>query len=391
MTTTAPPDLIRVQVADTTLRDGEQSPGAAMTAPEKLRIARVIAGLNVDVLEAGFPVASPGEAEAVRLIASEVEGPVISAMSRCRPADVELTTRAVEPAGPRRRVHLVIAASPIHRTYKLHMEPSQILRAAVGSVRLVVNSGAQAQFAAEDSTRTEPEFLDDLVAAVVEAGATVVCLPDTLGWATPEEYAAMFRRAARLVPANVVLAAHCHNDLGLAVANSLAACQAGARHVECTVNGIGERAGNTALEEFVMSLVTRADYYRLSVGVRTEGLYAACRLLTEVTGLPLARNKPVVGDNVFTTAAGIHQDGLLKNPATYEIFPPEWVGAPRGPLALSKHSGRAAVRSRAELLGLSLTGDQFERLFRAFTQLADTRKVVSDGELGAVAREILED
>ncbi len=374
-----------IAINDTTLRDGEQSPGAAMTVEKKVKMAGRIAALGVNTLEAGFPAASAGDFQAVQAIAREVDGPVISAMAHCHPRDIEQTAKALEPT-PRRRIHLVLATSPIHREHKLKLSRKQIVTLAVESICEARACFPQVQLSCEDASGTEPEFLDEIIDAAIEAGATVLCLPDTLGRAGPDSYAEMFRSAAHRLPANgsIGLAAHCHNDLGLAVANSLAACIAGATQVECTVMGIGERAGNTALEEFVMALA-KLERYDLASRIRNEKLYETGRALSAITGLSVSRNKPILGDNVFTTAAGIHQDGLIKDRATYEFINPEEVGAPRREFIITKHSGRRGLHDRLAKLGLTLTEEQFAEFHRDFLTLADTRREVSDGELRVLA------
>jgi 2-isopropylmalate synthase len=385
-----PTPALRLIIADTTLRDGEQSPGAAMSPEEKSRVAEILARLNVDIIEAGFPAASPGEYEAVRRIATEVPGVTVSALARCRPDDIDKALQALEPRAPEQsRVHLFLGTSPIHRALKPQLKNNQVLDLAVEAITLARQGGGHVQFSLEDATRTEPDFLDAVIDAVVEAGAQTICLPDTVGSAVPATYARMFLRVARRVPAAIVLAAHCHNDLGLALANSLAACEAGAQQVECTLNGIGERAGNTALEEFIVALKVRFDHYGLATDVMSSQLYAASQFLADITGLHLARNKPIVGRNVFTTAAGIHQDGLLKDKKTYMLFPPELIGATSPPLVMSKHSGRAAVRDWLDKQGISLDEQLFDMFFETFIALADFQKEVSDDELHRVLKDIV--
>ncbi len=338
-----------IRIFDTTLRDGEQSPGATLTRAEKLEIARHLEAMGVDVIEAGFPISSDGDFESVRAIAAEVTRSVVCGLARCTPRDIERAGAAVKDAA-KPRIHLFLATSKIHREHKLRKGKGDIVKLAVESVRMAKAMCGDVEFSPEDASRTELEFLEEVTAAAVEAGATTVNLPDTVGYATPAAYGAIFSHLLAKLPIlrerGVVLSSHCHNDLGLAVANSLAAVENGARQVECTINGIGERAGNAALEEVVMALRTRADHYRLRTNVDTTKIYPASRLVSTLTGLTVQRNKAIVGENAFAHESGIHQDGMLKHRETYEIMDPATVGLAKTNLVLGKHSGRAAFRDR---------------------------------------------
>jgi 2-isopropylmalate synthase len=375
----------RVQIFDTTLRDGEQSPGFGLTAEQKLEVARQITRLGVDVIEAGFPVASPGDFAAVKAIAESVRGPVIAAMARANRVDIEQAAEALRPA-ERRRVHLVLATSPIHLEYKLRKTPEQVLDLTRESVRLARSLGLEVEFCAEDATRSDWPFLVKVYTVAVRAGATVLNVPDTVGYTTPDEYYELFRYLLERVdaPEGVIFSTHCHNDLGLAVANTLAAVRAGAGQVEGTINGIGERAGNAALEEVVMALATRKDRFDVETGIQTRELYRTSRLLQSMTGVSVQPNKAIVGANAFAHEAGIHQDGMLKHRATYEIIRPEEVGVPASALVLGKHSGRHAFRTRLEQLGYRLTEAEIDSAFRRFKELADRKKQVSDADLEAI-------
>jgi 2-isopropylmalate synthase len=382
----------RVRIFDTTLRDGEQSPGASMNMAEKLEIARALAGLGVDVIEAGFPIASTGDFDAVRAIAAEVAGSSVCGLARCNDRDIDRAWEAIQFA-QQPRIHVFLATSAIHREHKLRMTQAQIIEKAVASVRRAKSYCSDIEFSPEDAARTEIDFLCEVVAAAIEAGATTVNIPDTVGYATPLQYAAVIKALKTRVPNidQAIVSTHCHDDLGLAVANSLAGCEAGARQVECTINGIGERAGNAALEEIVMALKTRFDYYGLTTGIRTDRLYPTSRLLSTITGLSVQRNKAVVGRNAFAHESGIHQDGMLKERSTYEIMRPEDVGVPRTDLVLGKHSGRHALRERLSEIGYSLTDQQLETLFHDFKTLADKKKEVYDEDLVVLLEKHLED
>ncbi len=380
----------RVVIFDTTLRDGEQSPGASMTIDEKLEIAHALDELGVDVIEAGFPIASPGDFEAVRRIAAEVRRPIICGLARCNDADIDRAWEALrEAAHP--RIHVFLATSAIHREFKLRMTKEQIIERAVEAVKRAKSYCDDVEFSPEDAARTELDFLTAVVQAAVDAGATTINIPDTVGYSVPEQFAAVFRHLLENVRGadRVVFSAHCHDDLGLAVANSLAAVKAGARQVECTINGIGERAGNAALEEIVMALRVRRDYFGCDTGIRTERLYPVSRLVSNITGLVVQRNKAIVGRNAFAHEAGIHQDGILKERTTYEIMRPEDVGVPRSELVLGKHSGRHALRQRLIELGYRPTEEQLDKIFAAFKKLADRKKEIYDADLEALMEDHL--
>jgi len=380
-----PADPNRVIVFDTTLRDGEQSPGCSMNLPEKLEMAHALKALGVDVIEAGFPIASPGDFESVREIARQVHGPIIAGLARCNPADIDRAADAVRES-PKPRIHLFLATSAIHREFKLKMSREDILARTVESVKRARDLCADIEFSPEDASRTELDFLAEVVEKAVECGATTLNIPDTVGYAVPEHYAAIIRHLKKTVRGidKCILSVHCHNDLGLAVANSLAALMEGARQVEVTVNGIGERAGNTALEEIVMAMRTRQDNYHLTTGINTQQLFPISRKLSTLTGMQVQRNKAIVGRNAFAHEAGIHQDGMLKNANTYEIMRPEDVGIQRTELVLGKHSGRAALRERVTHLGYTLADDQLNGVFAAFKKLADQKKEVFDADIEAL-------
>ena len=368
MNTPAPVrDPNRVVIFDTTLRDGEQSPGCSMTRPEKLRIARALAELGVDVIEAGFPAASRGDWEAVREIAREVRGPVIAGLARCNREDIDKAWSAIREAA-RPRLHVFLATSAIHRQHKLNMAKEEIVHTAVQGVRYARSLCDDIEFSPEDASRTELEFLREVVEAAIEAGATTINIPDTVGYTVPGEFHEVFDYLKKNVKGaeRVTFSVHCHDDLGMAVANSLAAVQAGARQVECTINGIGERAGNCSLEEIVMALRTRDGYFGLHTGIDTRRLFPTSRLLSSITGMPIPRNKAVVGENAFAHESGIHQHGMLKHHSTYEIMRPEDVGLSRTHLVLGKHSGRAALRERIKDLGFELSDAELARVFEDF-------------------------
>ena len=379
----AEPD--RVWIFDTTLRDGEQAPGCSMTRPEKLRVARALADLGVDVIEAGFPAASKGDWESVQAVAREVQGPVICALARCNREDIDLAARALAEA-PRRRIHVFLATSAIHRQYKLNMAEEEILRTAVEGVRRARELCDDVEFSPEDASRTELEFLAQVVEAAIEAGAGTVNIPDTVGYTVPDEFAELFRYLRKNVRGieRIRLSVHCHDDLGMAVANSLTAVVAGARQIECTINGIGERAGNCSLEEVVMALKTRAAFFNVATGIQTTRLYPTSRLVSSITGMPVPRNKAVVGENAFAHEAGIHQHGVLRHYSTYEIMRPEDVGLSRSHLILGKHSGRHAFRDRVRALGFELEESELNQVFEEFKALADKKKELFDGDIEAL-------
>jgi len=388
MTTKADPN--RVLVFDTTLRDGEQSPGCSMNLNEKMEMARALKALGVDVIEAGFPIASPGDFESVQTIAREIHGPIICGLARCNPADIDRAAEAVKPSS-RPRIHVFLATSAIHREFKLRMTPEEVIRRAVEAVKRARGHVEDVEFSPEDAARTELDFLSEVVEKAIEAGATTLNIPDTVGYAVPSHYAAIIRHLKKTVRGidGVVLSVHCHDDLGLAVANTLAALGEGARQVECTINGIGERAGNTALEEVVMALKTRQDYYHLTTGINTKLLYPTSRKLSHATGMQVQRNKAIVGQNAFAHEAGIHQDGMLKERSTYEIMRPEDLGIPSTELVLGKHSGRHALRQRITDLGYTLTDEQLNKVFEAFKALADRKKEIFDADVEALAENAL--
>jgi 2-isopropylmalate synthase len=375
----------RVRIFDTTLRDGEQAPGCSMTLTEKLRVARVLAELNVDVIEAGFPAASPGDFESVKAIADENLGPVICGLARCNPADIEKVHAAVK-GSDKHRIHVFVATSQIHREYKLKMAKEEIIRSAVGAITMARELCEDVEFSPEDASRTELSYLAEVVSAAVEAGATTINIPDTVGYTVPAEFDELFRYLARNVSNidQVTLSVHCHNDLGMAVANSLAAVRAGARQIECTINGIGERAGNCSLEEAVMAIKTRSEFFGLETGINTTRLYPASRLVSSITGMHPPRNKAIVGENAFAHEAGIHQHGMLQHSSTYEIMRPEDVGISRSSLVLGKHSGRHAFRDRVAELGFELDDFEMNRAFQEFKRLADKKKDVYDGDIEAI-------
>ncbi len=375
----------RVRIFDTTLRDGEQSPGCSMGLDGKLRMARQLARLRVDVLEAGFPAVSEGDREAVREIAREIEGPRIAALARCVPADIAAAWDALRDA-PRPRIHVFLATSALHREFKLRMAKQEILRRAVESVAAARELTEDVEFSPEDGSRTEPDFLVEVVERVIDAGASTVNIPDTVGYAMPEEFGALIRNLVGNVRGieKAVISVHCHNDLGMAVANSLAAVRAGARQVECTVNGIGERAGNASLEEVVMALRTRKDLFGVDTGIETRELCAASRLLTSITGMAVQRNKAVVGRNAFAHEAGIHQHGVLQDARTYEIMRPEDVGVAGTELVLGKHSGRHALRARLGELGFEPAEGEMDEIFTSFKHLADRIGEIGDADLTAL-------
>ncbi len=378
----------RLIIFDTTLRDGEQSPGASMNLSEKLEVAHALKELGVDVIEAGFPIASPGDFEAVQAVARQVHGPVICGLARCSADDIDRAWAALRDA-PRPRIHVFLATSAIHREFKLKMAKDEIIKRAVEAVHRARAVCNDVEFSPEDAARTELDFLAEVVERVVEAGATTVNIPDTVGYAVPSQYAAAIAHLKKHVRGvdRIVLSVHCHNDLGLAVANSLAAVQEGARQVECTVNGIGERAGNCSLEEIVMAVRTRKDYFHLTTVIPTRSLYPTSRLVSHVTGIQVQRNKAVVGQNAFAHEAGIHQDGMLKERSTYEIMNPEDVGLPSTELVLGKHSGRAALRQRVQDLGYHLDDQQLQKVFEAFKVLADRKKNIYDADIEALAEQ----
>jgi 2-isopropylmalate synthase len=373
----------RVWIFDTTLRDGEQSPGCSMTVPEKVRMAHKLVELGVDILEAGFPIASEGDFEAVDTISREFPWAHVAALARATTGDVERAAKALS-AAKRPRIHVFIATSDIHLKYKLKKTRQQILESAVAAIELARRHVDDVEFSAEDGARTDPEYLVEISKAVVAAGARTVNIPDTVGYSTPDEYGALIGRVVRELGDTAVVSVHCHDDLGLAVANSLAAVKAGARQIECTINGIGERAGNCALEEVVMIMKTRHDLYPFTTGIHTEHLYPTSQLLSSIISFGPQPNKAIVGRNAFAHEAGIHQDGYLKEKTTYEIIDPKSVGVPEGKLVLGKHSGRHALNQRCVELGFNLTKEELDQVYTDFTAMADTKKGLMDEEILAL-------
>jgi 2-isopropylmalate synthase len=382
-----------VRIFDTTLRDGEQSPGATLTQPEKLEIARQLELLGVDIIEAGFPVSSDGDFESVRAIASEITGSTVCGLARCHPKDIERAGNAIKPAKSG-RIHLFCATSKIHREHKLRKGKEEIIKLAVDSIHAAREYTDNVEFSPEDASRTEMEFLEEITHAAIEAGATTINLPDTVGYATPAGYGHIFSHLIEKLPIirakNIYLSSHCHDDLGMAVANSLAAVQGGARQVECTINGIGERAGNAALEEIVMALRTRSDYFKAKTRIDATKIYPTSRMVSSLTGLAVQRNKAIVGENAFAHESGIHQDGILKYRETYEIMDPTTIGLPTNSLVLGKHSGRHAFRDRVTQLGYTITDEQVEAAFVKFKTLADKKKEVFDEDIEALVDDQLE-
>jgi 2-isopropylmalate synthase len=376
----------RVYIFDTTLRDGEQSPGCSMTVPEKLSMARKLVELGVDILEAGFPIASEGDFEAVETIAREYSFVQVAALARTTKLDIERAAKSLEKA-KRPRIHTFIATSDIHLKYKFNKSREQILEEAVKGVELARSYVEDVEFSAEDATRTEPDYLEQVSKAVVAAGARTVNLPDTVGWSVPEEYGQLIGRISRALGDSAIVSVHCHDDLGLAVANSIAAVQNGARQVECTINGIGERAGNCALEELAVAFRVRADKLPFETKLVTEHLYPTSQLLSSIITFGPQPNKAVVGENAFAHEAGIHQDGYLKHKSTYEIIEPSLVGVPESRLVLGKHSGRHALNQRCEALGFTLTREQLVEVYTKFTALADRKKGVRNDEILSIIRE----
>jgi 2-isopropylmalate synthase len=377
----------RVYIFDTTLRDGEQSPGCSMTVPEKLQLARKLVELGVDILEAGFPIASEGDFEAVDAVSREFSWVQVAALARANRLDVERAAASLKNAR-RPRIHTFLATSEIHLKYKLKKSQQQILDEAVAAVELARSYTDDVEFSAEDATRTDWDYLEQVSRAVVAAGARTVNLPDTVGYSVPEEYGALIGRMVRALGDSAIVSVHCHDDLGLAVANSIAAVQAGARQVECTINGIGERAGNASLEEIVMAFKTRPDRLPFETKIVTEHIYSTSQLLTKTITFGPQPNKAIVGENAFAHEAGIHQDGYLKERTTYEIFDPKSVGVPESKLVLGKHSGRHALHKRAQDLGFELGKDELDVLYHRFTALADRKKGVRNDEIIALLHEV---
>jgi len=375
----------QIRIFDTTLRDGEQAPGCSMTLSEKLRVAKALSELNVDIIEAGFPAASPGDFESVKAIAERNFGPVICGLARCNAADIQKVYEAVKGAD-RHRIHVFVATSAIHREHKLKMAKEEIIKSAVGAIEMARGLVDDVEFSPEDASRTELSYLAEVVSAAIEAGATTVNIPDTVGYTVPAEFDRLFRYLKEHVARidEITLSVHCHNDLGMAVANSLAAVSAGARQIECTINGIGERAGNCSLEEAVMAIKTRAEFFDGETGIDTTRLYPTSRLVSNITGMHPPRNKAIVGENAFAHEAGIHQHGMLQHASTYEIMRPEDVGLSKSNLVLGKHSGRHAFRDRLVELGFQLDDFETNRAFKEFKKLADKKKDIYDGDLESI-------
>jgi len=377
-----------VRIFDTTLRDGEQSPGASMNVEEKIAVARQLAKMGVDVIEAGFAYSSPGDFDSVRRVALEVEGPVICSLARCKSEDIDAAAEALKGA-PRTRIHTFISTSEIHLKHQFKLTREEALQRAVEMVKRAREHVSDVEFSAMDASRTEPAFLYEMIEAVIAAGATTVNIPDTVGYALPDQFGQLIKGIKDNV-SNIdkaIISVHCHNDLGLAVANSLAAVVNGARQVECTINGIGERAGNASLEEIVMILKTRKDILGLETNIHTEQIYPASRLVSGITGIMVQPNKAIVGDNAFAHESGIHQDGLLKDKSTYEIMRPESVGISRTTLVLGKHSGRHAFKTRLAELGFDLAGENLDKAFERFKKLADKKKEVFDEDIEAIVQD----
>jgi len=381
-------DLKTIRIFDTTLRDGEQSPGASMNLDEKLKIAHALVSLGVDIIEAGFPISSPGDFEAVHEVATQIQGATICGLARCRNQDIDRAWEALKTAH-RPRIHVFLATSAIHREFKLKMTREEIIGRAIDGVRRAVGYCDDIEFSPEDAARTEIDFLCEVVEAAIKAGATTVNIPDTVGYATPQHFGSVIHSLMNRVTNidKAVISVHCHNDLGLAVANSLAAVENGAGQIECTINGIGERAGNCSLEEVVMALRTRHDYYQASTEIETTKLVPTSRLVSGITGIQVQRNKAIVGRNAFAHEAGIHQDGMLKERTTYEIMRPEDVGFAKTDLVLGKHSGRAALADRASAMGFHLTAEQLQNVFEQFKLLADKKKDIYDGDIAALIKQ----
>lgn len=379
----------QVKIFDSTLRDGEQAPGIALDPNQKVAIAQQLARLGVDIIEAGFPVASPGDFEAVNRVAREVQGPTIAALARADSHDVETAWRAIAPAADP-RIHVFMATSPIHMQHKLRMSEEEVMAAVKRSVVQAREHTDNVEYSPEDATRSHPDFVIAVCETAVAAGATTINIPDTVGYATPGDYAALIGRVVEEVKGDrdVVVSAHCHNDLGLAVANSLAAVGAGARQVEGAINGIGERAGNTSIEEMVMALMVRRDVYGVEVGVSTEEIYETSRLVAEKTGYPVQYNKAIVGRNAFAHESGIHQHGVLRNRETYEIMDPIAVGATGSSIVIGKHSGRAAFSHALRGMGMALEGQAFEDAFKRMKEVADKTGEVPSDQIRAIAEEV---
>jgi len=381
----------KVLIFDTTLRDGEQSPGAAMSISQKLEVARQLGVLGVDIIEAGFPVSSPAQFEATRLVAEQVEGPTVAALARANRVDIEAAGKAIVPAA-KKRIHTFIATSPIHMKHKLKKEPDQVVKMAVEAVRFARTFTDDVEFSPEDACRSEIPFLIEILAAVIEAGATTLNIPDTVGYVLPYEYGQLIGKLKSDVPGidKCVISTHCHNDLGMAVANSLAGVRNGARQIECTINGLGERAGNAALEEVVMAIRTRQDFFGhggsedLSTNINTKEIHRTSQLVSRLTGFVIQPNKAIVGANAFAHESGIHVDGILKERTTYEIMTPETIGLTGSRMVLGRHTGRHGFAERCKQLGYKLTKDEVEQAYERFVAIADKKKEVFDADVAAI-------
>ena len=382
-------DSSKIVVFDTTLRDGEQAPGFSMDVPSKVSMARALDALGVDIIEAGFPIASPADAEATRQVALEVRRPVIAALARCRPKDIEEAARALQPA-ERKRIHTFLATSDLHLSAKLRMTREECLEAIVDNIKLARSFVEDVEFSAEDATRSDRDFLCRVVEAAINAGATTINLPDTVGYGVPDETRAFFANVIQRVPNSdrAIFSAHCHDDLGLAVANTLAALNGGVRQVECTINGIGERAGNASLEELVMALRVRQDCMPYDTAIQSPLLFETSQLLSKLTSEPVQSNKAIVGRNAFAHEAGIHQDGMLKDARTYEIMRPADVGQDANQLVLGRHSGRHAVGKRAEQLGIALTSDELAQVYHAVVTMGEHRKSIGDNDIRRIVERV---
>lgn len=378
----------KVLIFDTTLRDGEQSPGAAMSIPQKLEIARQLAALGVDIIEAGFPISSPAQFEATKLVCEQVKGPTIAALARANANDIEAAGKAIA-AAKKKRIHTFIATSPIHMKHKLKKEPAQVLKMAVEAIKCCKNFTDDIEFSPEDACRSEIPFLIEVLAAVIEAGATTLNIPDTVGYVLPYEYGQIIAKLKSDVKGidKCVISTHCHNDLGMAVANSLAGVRNGARQVECTVNGLGERAGNAAMEEVVMAIRTRQDFFGdggLSTNINTKEIYRTSQLVSQLTGFVIQPNKAIVGANAFAHESGIHVDGILKERSTYEIMTPETIGLGGSRMVLGRHTGRAGFADRCKQLGYKLSKEELEQAYQRFIEIADKKKEVFDEDVAAL-------
>ncbi|HOM61690.1 MAG TPA: 2-isopropylmalate synthase [Anaerohalosphaeraceae bacterium] len=376
----------KVLFFDTTLRDGEQSPGAALSVSEKLKIAHQLAKLGVDIIEAGFPVSSPAQFEATRLCAEQIQGPVICALARANEKDITAAGQAIQPAA-KRRIHVFIATSPIHMEYKLRKKPEQVLKMAVEAVKMARQFTDDVEFSPEDACRSEMQFLYEILAAVIEAGATTLNIPDTVGYVLPCEYGQIITNIKQNVKGieGVIISTHCHDDLGMATANTLAGVKSGARQVECTINGIGERAGNAALEEIVMAIHTRQDFFEnLSTGIDTRQIYRTSQLVSQLTGFVIQPNKAIVGRNAFAHESGIHVDGILKKRETYEIMTPQMIGLESSRVVLGRHSGRHAFLDRCKQIGYDLAENEIENAYQKFLELADRKKEIFDEDIAAI-------